>query len=97
MQTLDKLQWHVLDAMADDWESIVQIRPHVAEFCGTTPDQRIFDILRTLHRLSFVRLMDSEGYGADAFPDDPRDYWFSMTESGRTLWDSDGNNYCGES
>jgi hypothetical protein len=97
MHILDQWQWHVMDAMADDWESIVQIRPHVVEHCGATTDQQIFDVLRDLRQAGLVRLMDADGYGTDAFPADAHDHWFSMTESGMSLWDSEGHKYRGES
>jgi hypothetical protein len=87
---LDKLQWHIMDAMADDWESIEQIRPHVAKYCGNVLDHQIFVQLRDLHRHGFVRLMDENGYGKDDFPAEAGKYWFDMTDAGRALWDSEG-------
>lgn len=93
MDNLNSLQWHVMDATADDWESIVQIQPHVTKYCGTLPDTTIFDVLRHLHEHDLVRLMDGEGYGTGDFPDDPTDYWFSMTDAGRRLWGAEGNKY----
>ncbi|MDY7110114.1 MAG: hypothetical protein SYC29_15895 [Planctomycetota bacterium] len=96
MMSLNALQWHVMDATADDWESIVQIRPHVTQFCGHRSDGTIFDVLRNLHQHGLVRLMDRDGYAADIFPDDPSDFWFSMTEAGRKLWDAEGSKYRGE-
>ena len=95
MRRLDELSWHVMDAMADDWESIVQIRPHVMRFCGATPDRRILDILREVHRFELVRIMDADGYRTDEFPEDPHEHWFSMTEVGRDLWDAEGPKYRG--
>ena len=85
-----------MDAMADDWESIVQIRPHVQQHCGATPDDRIFQILRQLHAAGFVRIMDLDGYGTDAFPADPRESWFDMTDTGRELWDAQRSKYRNE-
>lgn len=93
MLTLGALEWHVMDSMADDWESMVQILPHVAKYCGTTPNQRIFDILQQIHRFALIRIMAADGYRIDGFPADPRDFWFSMTDSGRELWDAEGHKY----
>jgi len=74
-----------MDAMADDWESIVQIRPHVHQYCGPTPDDWIFQILRQLHESGFVRIMDLDGHGTESFPSDPQESWFDMTDIGRLL------------
>jgi hypothetical protein len=93
MHTLDSLTWHVMDAMADDWESIVQIRPHVQQYCGATPDDRIFQILRQLHTNGLVRIMDLDGHGPDSFPSDPQESWFDMTDSGRLLWETESSKY----
>ncbi len=96
MHTLNHLQWHVIDVLADDWESITQIRPHVNEWCGQTTDRHIFDTLRELHGEGFVRIMDAEGHETTAFPENPSDHWFDMTPSGRSLWDAEGIKYRGE-
>lgn len=93
MTELDSLTWHVMDAMADDWESIEQIRPHVRRYAEPASDERIFQILRQLHENELVRIMDGKGYGTRRFPTEPRDCWFSMTERGRALWDAEGIKY----
>jgi len=93
---MDSLTWYVMDALADDWESIEEIRPHIAEYHGSASDREIFDTLRALHARDLVRLMDENGYGTGEFPDDPNGYWFSMTEAGRALWDAEGEKYRSE-
>ena len=93
MRALDSLTWHTMDAMADDWESIEQIRPHVAQFCGVASDDRIFQALRQLHADHLVRIIEPDGAETSAFPDQPEAYWFSMTEAGRQLWDREGSRY----
>ncbi len=97
MTTLNELEWHVMDALADDWESIVQIRPHVVRWLGPTSDERIAQCLRSLHQHDLVCIMDSEGFATSRFSTDPTECWFAMTESGRTLWDSEGVNFRDES
>jgi hypothetical protein len=93
MRELDSLAWHIMDAMADDWESIRQIELHVTRFHGAADHHAIFKILRKLHGESFLRIMDEDGNGIDDFPDAPETAWFSMTESGRDLWDANGYKY----
>ena len=93
MQSLDSLAWHVMDAMAYDWESIVQIRPHVHQYCGSISDERIFQILRQLHENELVRIMDEDGYGTASFPADASDCWFCMSDTGKALWEAEASKY----
>ena len=93
MESLDPLTWHVMDAMADDWESIAQIRPHVLQYCGATPDERIFQILRQLHENELIKIMDDDGYGTSSFPSDPSECWFCMSDAGEALWEAEGSRY----
>jgi hypothetical protein len=96
MHSFDALSWHVMNAMADDWESIEQIRPVVYRHHGQASDKRIFQILRQLHENELIRVMDEDGYATAAFPADPTACWFSMTETGQTLWDSEATKYWNE-
>jgi hypothetical protein len=93
MTELDSLTWHVMDALADDWESIEQIRPHVHRYAEPASDEAIIQILRRLHEIGLVTIMDAEGYGVGSFPAQASDCWFSMTERGRLLWDAEGEKY----
>ena len=94
MQSLDSLTWHVMDAMAEDWESIAQIRPHVLQYCGgVTSNERIFQILRQLHENELIKIMDEDGYGASSFPSDPSECWFCMSDTGKALWQAEGSKY----
>jgi len=93
MKTLDSQTWHIMDATADDWESIDQIRPHVLTFHGHVSDAAIFATLRILHDQGLIKLMDDKGHSAKHFPKDPHAFWFSMTETGRQLWDAEGTKY----
>ncbi len=82
-----------MDAMADDWESIEQIQPHVNRFHGQVDDDQIFQILKDLCDNKLVKIMDGNGYGTDKFSEDSRLCWFKMTEIGKLLWDSEGYKY----
>jgi hypothetical protein len=93
MRSLDLLSWHVMDAMAHDWESIAQIRPHVHQYHEATSDERIFQILRQLHENELIKIMDEDGYGTSAFPSDPSECWFCMSDTGKALWQSEGSKY----
>ena len=73
--------------MADDWESIVQIEPQVNEFHGPANRDQIFEAIRNLHARGYLRAMDENGYGINAYPDDQTTAWFSMTDAGRELFE----------
>ena len=93
MRSLDKLTWHVMDAMADDWESIAQIRPHVHQYCGVTSDEDIFAALRHLHQDTLVEIMKVPDQASDVFQTHPEACWFGMTDAGRKLWASERAKY----
>jgi hypothetical protein len=93
---MDSLTWHVMDALADDWESIAQIRPHVHEFVGLASDAQIFATLRRLQEARLVEIVPVANQPADIFESEPAACWFGMTEAGRKAWDSDGAKYRGD-
>jgi hypothetical protein len=90
---MDSLTWHVMDALADDWESIAQIRPHLLQHCGQASDLQIFGILRQLHVERFIEIMKVPGQPEDVFETQPQACWFGMTALGRAHWDSEGAKY----
>jgi hypothetical protein len=93
MRSLDQLTWHVMDAMADDWESIAQIRPHVHHYCGEASDEQIVAVLRELHKNNLVEIMQVPEQSGDIFRTHPEECWFGMTDAGRRLWDAEGAKY----
>ena len=38
---LDEFTFHTMDAMADDWESLDQITPHIERFVGSADRGRV--------------------------------------------------------
>lgn len=88
MRTLDSTTWHILLAMADDWESIVQIQGTLRRFGFHITDEAVFNTLRELHREGYIKIMDPDGSATDQFPDDPTEYWFYFTSAGEQLWAS---------
>ena len=85
---LDSATWHILLAMADDWESIVQIQGTLHRFAFDIPDAAVFNTLRDLHRDGYIKIMGPDGHPISAFPDDPAEYWFYFTPAGEQLWAS---------
>ena len=88
LRALDPATWHVLLAIADDWESIVQIQGTLRRFAFDIPDAAVFDTLRELYRDGYIKLMGPDGQPSSAFPDDPTQYWFYFTPAGEQLWAS---------
>jgi hypothetical protein len=97
MRALDTLTWHVMDAMADDWESVEWIRPHVHEYVGPVSDEEILAILRLPHSRKLVEIMKVPSQPDNVLETQPMACWFGMTEAGRNLWDSEGVKYRDES
>ena len=87
MPKLDSLTFYTLNAMADDWESIVQIEPQVNEFHGPATRDRILEAIRYLHSGGYIRAMDENGYGINGYPENEETAWFSMTVTGRELFE----------
>jgi len=88
MRTLDDTTWHILLAMADDWESIVQIQGTLREFGFDIPDAAVFQTLRELHQEAYVKIMGPNGTAVDSFPDDPIKHWFYFTPAGEGFFRS---------
>jgi hypothetical protein len=90
---LDSLAWHVMDATADDWESLEQILPHVRETHG--PAEAVV-VAESIVRLMVEGLMEEMRHATvspQAIVCNPIDYWFRMTPRGRAIWDTDGGHW----
>jgi hypothetical protein len=101
---LDRFDWYILDATADDWESIDQILPYVNELYGSVEARAVVRALSRLVDEGWMRAahLVEEGYMTDVpngslepetIAEEPTEFWFCMTQRGRTLWDSDGQEY----
>ena len=93
MMKMDETTWHIMDAMAEDWESVAQIEPHVRKFCGAVPRSQINKTLVSLHKAGLVQAMDGDGNGISELPRAVTGTWFRMTSAGRTAWDTEGRKY----
>ena len=98
--TLDEFTWYIMDAMADDWESLDQIVPHIEHFVGSTDRSRVALLLVDLvseGELQEMKLSPEQQLTTEMIMKTPIKYWFSMTPHGRALWDSEGHKYRDES
>jgi hypothetical protein len=93
MNNIDRISWHILNAMADDWESLEQIHPSVNRDTGPVSREVIIEHLEDLKKERLVQIMDDKDFNGIEILKDPIEYWFGMTESGRSLWNSESNKY----
>jgi len=89
----DALTWYVMDATADDWESIAQVIPDVEQWLGPQDPDQIQKIILGLFDEGLFELMPLEGITSETLKTDLKRCWFSMTPEGRRLWDIDGIHY----
>lgn len=92
----DSLTWHVMDATADDWESIAQIIPDVEHWLGPQDPDQIRKIILGLFDEGLFEMMPLDGITEETLKTDFEKCWFSMTPEGRRLWDLDGIHYTNE-
>ena len=94
---MDSLTYFVMNATADDWESLEQILPQVEAFHGPADFAEIAGVVK---RLIDEGLME-ESRRAPIDPvsvlADPIEFWFRMTQRGRIEWDAAGEKFRDES
>jgi hypothetical protein len=86
MSDLDALTFEIMNAMADDWESIYQIESQVSRYRGHVGWSAILLQLQWLYEAKYVQARDEKGSQLNAFPESPEAAWFFMTELGRGVW-----------
>ena len=94
--TLDEFTFHAMDAMADDWESLDQVAPHIERFVGLADRGRVARLLVELMTEGLVKEMQRQVYPrltADMILQTPMEFWFAMTPAGRALWSSEAHKY----
>ena len=93
---IDEYEWHVLDATADDWESLDQIVPHLERFLGPVDRAGIVRLIIKLVDDGMLKEMRYKAYRnltAEMILETPMEFWFCMTTEGKELWDSEGYKY----
>jgi hypothetical protein len=96
MMELNSMQWHVLDATADDWESLAQIVPHVNAWHGKTEPDAIARVIAELVSSGLLEEAEGRTVIASQLVEHPSRLWFSMTKSGRELWEHAGQRFRNE-
>lgn len=83
---MDTISWHVLDATADDWESLTQIADHVLRFCPSVDCETVAQTIVLHQSAGMFREMNDFRPTPVQIVSNPIDYWFEMTELGRRAW-----------
>jgi hypothetical protein len=76
---MDHINWHILNIMADDYETALIIQEDLAK---ENIDLEIDDIVERLNKLHSDGLLELMPYSKDK-----ENKWYGMTESGRSIWD----------
>ena len=94
---LDSLTFHVMNATADDWESLEQILPQVRESCGPVESIAVAELIAQLVNEGLLQEMRNPVIDPAAVLANPIDFWFRMTVRGRSVWESAIESYGPES
>ena len=91
--SLDKPSFFLMDATADDWESLEQIMPVVAEYAGVTDSSRVAGLIVELLADGLLEEMKHTPVTPQMIVQTPIEFWFAMTPAGRALWTSEAHKY----
>jgi hypothetical protein len=80
------LAFWVMDATADDWESLEQIHPHVNQWWQQTEASVVVVEMMRLLGAGLFEVMPATPENAAAVLAEPIQYWFRMTPVGRAQW-----------
>jgi hypothetical protein len=87
------LDWAILDALADDYESIEQIESLVAEYFTASPTRlEILNRLEYLHHRNYTFLILNQIFDRQKLIEEieektkNRPYWLGRTENGYLAW-----------
>ena len=91
--TLDKLSFEVMNATADDWESLEQIMSAVEKYAGDTGRLAVARLIFDLVSEGLFEVGQNKSVTPELIVKDPLEYWFRMTTQGRALWDAEAHKY----
>ena len=86
---IDQVTWYVLDAMADDWESLDQIVPHIERELAPVDRTEVARILLRLLGRGLIEEMGHDPVTREKLLRDSVEYWFAMTPQGRQVWETE--------
>jgi hypothetical protein len=91
--SLDKPSFWLMNATADDWESLEQIAPQVERFAGVTDSSEVARLIIDLVADGLIEEMKHTPVTPQMIVQTPIEFWFAMTPAGRALWDSEAHKY----
>ena len=95
--SLDKTTFWLMNATADDWESLEQIMPQVERYAGVADTSQVARLIVELVSEGLFEGRRTEvlyrGVTPEMIIQDPIEYWFKMTPTGRALWSSEAHKY----
>jgi hypothetical protein len=80
------LAFEVMNATADDWESLEQIHPQVNEYRGMVEASVVAEEMMRLLSIGLFEVMPKAPSTVEAILAEPTEYWFRMTPAGRSKW-----------
>ena len=86
---IDRLDWHILDALADDYESVEQIQKLIQP--EILSQESIINRLEHLYMSGYVFLTLNQSFDRQRLIEEiyhtkDRKFWFGQTEIGRLAW-----------
>ncbi len=84
--SIDLLAWHIMEATADDWESVDQIITEVEGRIGVQDPVMFHKVILELFENEFLELMPMTGITQQTLKDDPKKCWLTMYTKGRSVW-----------
>jgi hypothetical protein len=98
---INRLDWEVLNALSDDYESVEQIVSLINGFnkdLVVGPDN-VIDSLEWLHQNNLVFLTLNKSFDRakleSEITNSLREYWFGRTEEGLREWERHSDTFCG--
>lgn len=84
------LAFWVMDATADDWESLEQIHPAVNKWWQPTEPSAVAEEMIRLLFAGLLEVMPRVPDNLSAVLAEPLEFWFRMTPAGRAQWEEQG-------
>ena len=101
MGTLTKLEWTILNNLANDWECPATICPEVESEITSTSRDEVLGTLYELFQRGLVALQDGGSLQLQTLLSEPQEnfdtrLWFGLTQSGCVEWEKHAEQFCGD-
>ena len=86
---INQFLWRIMDATADDWESLEQIVLHFRRWYGGAEPSELADGIAQLVSGGLMEEMDGRAFTPHDLVREPAELWFGMDLTGRRLWETE--------